>query len=404
MSYIGILTAFVGLVLSVLLIQEYFGNAGSLANSLCSAAGDGSGCKKVAESAYSGFSIPLLGKIPVALFGFTFYGFIGYLFFMISRVDDDNERLSYIGFGTFLSTVALFIDLILLYVSVGIIGAVCPLCAITYGVSLVLLLLFFIQYQKEKRNESLMTYFTRGLKMNILNFLIVSLAFFACGLGIGQFSQGTNKESIASGDANEEEIKLAIQAYKSAPVVNISTDKASMLGDPNARITIVKYADYNCGHCMHASKILKRMLSEFSGIIKVYYKNFPLDGNCNRLVQRKSPNGSSCIAASASICANKQSKFLEMYTGLYGVNESGGYHTAATTMEIAKSIKLDIPSFQTCLNSAEVREQINREVDEAEKLNIQSTPSLYINNKPLTPGTPDPNFLRELIKELMKQS
>ena len=60
--------------------------------------------------------------------------------------------------------------------------------------------------------------------------------------------------------------------------------------------------------------------------------------------------------------------------------------------------------FRQCMNSQKILKQINQEVDGAEKVNIQSTPSLFINGKALQPGTPDPVYLRKLLKHLVDKA
>ena len=60
---------------------------------------------------------------------------------------------------------------------------------------------------------------------------------------------------------------------------------------------------------------------------------------------------------------------------------------------------------QTCMGSTEIQNFIFSGSKEGEVLNIQSTPSLYINNKTQGPRNPNPNFLkvphRTFIKEII---
>jgi protein-disulfide isomerase len=246
--------------------------------------------------------------------------------------------------------------------------------------------------------------FMKTFIKNFINYTIIVLGFFACGMGIGQISQSGNTK-ITDNDPFKLEIESAIKAYKSADSIDIDLKNVPMLGDENAKITIVKFADFNCGHCMYASHTLRTILAEFTGLVKVYYKNFPLDGNCNPAVQRKTTHGSSCVAAAAALCGNEQAKFYEVYTGLYNDTEKGLMHTPATVLEIAKRSGLNIDKFNTCMASSKVRDQIYAEsVEGDQKLKIQSTPSLYINNKPIAPGNPNIEFLRALIKDLINEN
>jgi protein-disulfide isomerase len=66
---------------------------------------------------------------------------------------------------------------------------------------------------------------------------------------------------------------------------------------------------------------------------------------------------------------------------------------------LAEKLSLKLDQFKTCMSSNDVKDFINREVKEGDVLKIQSTPSLFVNNKPLDPGTPNANFLMALIRE-----
>ncbi|PJZ56426.1 thioredoxin domain-containing protein [Leptospira barantonii] len=398
---ISIVLSALGLILSFLLIQKYYGDPSSIGESLCNALSESGSCDKVSESAYSAIrNVPGLGDLPIALFGFVFYGFIGFLFVQSEIKKETAEKNLRLAF--YVLVLGLAADLGLFFISVGVIKALCGLCAATYVVTIALIAVNFIDF-KSLSDKSIKAV-QSSLNGQVLNLLIVVLSFFVLGLYGGRISTGGAR--LVSGAANgEKSIPEQLKEFATTPTVQIDLKDVPVVGDPNAPITIVKYADFNCGHCMHTSKILKSFLSEYDGIIKVAYKNFPLDGNCNRLVGRKSPEASSCVAASAALCANQQNKFYPVYTGLYDDNEAGVMHTAVTVSRLAEKNGLKMDQFRSCMSSPKIRDQISREVDEADKLKINSTPTLFINNKPLPKsGTPDVDFLRQLINQLISQS
>lgn len=395
---ISIILSVLGLVFSFLLIQKYYGDPGSVGETLCNALSESGSCDKVSESAYSAIrNVPGLGDLPIALFGFLFYGFVGFLF-VLSEIKKESAEVN-LRLAFYVLLLGLIADLGLFLLSVGVIKALCGLCAATYVVTILLLAVNFTTF-KSISDKSIGTVLN-SLNGNIFNFIIVILFFFVLGLYGGKISTGGAR--LVSGAANgEKSIPEQLKEFGTTPTVSIDLKDAPVVGDPNAPITIVKYADFNCGHCMYTSKILKSFLSEYNGIIKVAYKNFPLDGNCNRLVGRKSPEASSCVAASAALCANQQKKFYPVYTGLYDDNEAGVMHTAVTVTRLAEKNGLNMDQFRSCMSSTKIRDQINREVDEAEKLRINSTPTLFINNKPLPKsGTPNVEFLHQLIRQLI---
>ncbi|EMO52930.1 thioredoxin domain-containing protein [Leptospira noguchii] len=395
---ISIILSVLGLIFSFLLIQKYYGDPGSVGETLCNALSESGSCDKVSESAYSAIrNVPGLGDLPIALFGFLFYGFVGFLF-ILSEIKKESAEAN-VRLAFYVLVLGLIADLGLFLLSVGVIKALCGLCAATYLVTIALLAVNFTTF-KSIPDKSIGTVLN-SLNGNIFNLIIVILFFFVLGLYGGKISTGGAR--LVSGAANgEKSIPEQLKEFGTTPTVSIDLKDAPVVGDPNAPITIVKYADFNCGHCMHTSKILKSFLSEYNGIIKVAYKNFPLDGNCNRLVGRKSPEASSCVAASAALCANQQKKFYPVYTGLYDDNEAGVMHTAVTVTRLAEKNGLNMDQFRSCMSSTKIRDQINREVDEAEKLKINSTPTLFINNKPLPKsGTPNVEFLHQLIRQLI---
>lgn len=407
-NFIGIVVTIVGLSLCIALIQEFFGSAGAFVESLCSTTGDGDSCSKVAKSAWSGFrGLPVLGDVPVAHLGFTFYGFCGYLFFSILRADEEEKK----GFVNLLFAVSLLgivIDVILLIISISLIGTVCILCALTYVVTISIFVLAYLQAKSYSGEEGIMSQVKltagKNIATHVLNYTIIVLLFYACGIGVARFSTPNNSQSAGSiTETSKPALEMKIKEFEKRPAVKIDLSQAPMVGSPNAKVTIVKYADFNCGHCMHTSHIITQLLADFPNDIKVYYKNFPLDGTCNPLVQRKDPSASSCIAASAALCANKQGKFKEVYSGLYTDNENGVRHTITSVKDIANKAGANMQQLQSCMGSNEIQNFILAEVKEGEVLNIQSTPSLYINNKPLDPGTPNPNFLKALVEHLLKK-
>ncbi|MBK6605171.1 MAG: thioredoxin domain-containing protein [Leptospiraceae bacterium] len=406
-NLMGVIVAIVGLSLCIALIQEFFGSAGAFVESLCSTTGDGDSCSKVAKSAWSGFrGLPVLGDVPVAHIGFTFYGFCGFLFFAILRADEEEKK----GFVNLLFAVSLLgivIDVILLIISVSQIGTVCVLCALTYVVTIGIFVLAYLQAKSYSGEEGIMSQVKltvgKNIATNFLNYTIVVLLFFAGGIACARLSTPNKTSNEPDPESNKIYLQTKIEAFEKRPAVKIDLSQSPGVGSPNAKITIVKYADFNCGHCMHTSHIISQLLADFPNDIKVYYKNFPLDGTCNPLVQRKDPSASSCIAASAALCANKQGKFKEVYTGLYADNENGVRHTISSVKEIANKAGANMQQLQACMGSTEIQNFILAEVKEGEVLNIQSTPSLYINNKALDPGTPNPNFLKALVEHLLKK-
>ncbi|MGV3667797.1 MAG: thioredoxin domain-containing protein [Leptospira bouyouniensis] len=400
----GLVVGVLGLLFSFLLAVEYFGiGTDNVAGAACSALGGGDSCLKVAESSYSAIpGIPFLGNVPIALLGFGFYGLVVYVFYLISKSSSSDEVSKLISLLFPVLALGLFFDLILFGISVGIIGTICQLCFITYIVTITLLVILYLLWKTEGKPK---LDIPSSIKDGYATFGLVFFFSFSVGFASSKmWVKGESSNTLAtSRGMDSKEIQTKIDAFFLEPTLGIKTQGSPSIGKKDAPITIVKYADYNCGHCLHTSHILHTVLSEYDGMVKVVYKNFPLDGSCNRLMQQPRPGATSCIAAMAAICADKQGKFEPMYRGLYDNLEKGVAHSGASVVNLGNLIGLNVNSLKTCMASKEAQNQLNAEIDEAEKLNIQSTPSLYINDRKIESGTPNPVFLKTLLEQIIQK-
>lgn len=393
-----------GLILSFLLAIEYFAlGTTNIASSACSALGGGDGCSKVAESKYSAIpNLPLLGNVPIALFGFGFYGLLSYLSFLIFKTEDENSIQKISSVLLVLALAGLLVDIFLFSISIFIIKTICQLCFLTYLVTigfLVVLVLIRKQYNIKKFDLENVAK-ELGATLAVVYFFSFSFGYAASKMTVS--GSGSQNLSTSRGMDNSE-IAKKIEEYEKGPDLGLTANGSASIGKSDAPITIVKYADFNCGHCLHTSHILHTVLAEYDGMVRVIYKNFPLDGSCNRLISQPRPGASSCIAAIAAICADKQGKFEPMYRGLYDNTEKGVGHTASTVLNLANQLSLNSSQLKSCMGSKEAQNQLSAEIEEAAKLDIQSTPSLFINGKRIDAGTPNPEFLKALLEKLIQK-
>ena len=49
-----------------------------------------------------------------------------------------------------------------------------------------------------------------------------------------------------------------------------------VLGDPLAPVTVVEYGDYECPYCAAAAPVLRRLVEESDGQVRLVFRNFPL--------------------------------------------------------------------------------------------------------------------------------
>ncbi len=145
----------------------------------------------------------------------------------------------------------------------------------------------------------------------------------------------------------------------------------SILGDPNAKITIVEFGDYQCTFCYKFHQDTMKKIDEnyiSSGKVNFVYRDFPLNGEASK------------IAAEASYCAQKQDKFWQYHDMIFDNwnGENTGWVTGTALLEFAKYSELDIEKFNTCMNNSEFKEKVLKNEQFAREINIDATPSFLI--------------------------
>ena len=103
-------------------------------------------------------------------------------------------------------------------------------------------------------------------------------------------------------------------------------------------------------------------------------------------------------ASLASMAAAKQGKFWEMHDGLFA---NYSQLSDAKIDEIAKNIGLDLVKFKEDLNDPQIRQLIDRDMQEAQQNGVRGTPTIFINGRLLRKRSPE-GFQEAIDKELSR--
>jgi protein-disulfide isomerase len=144
-------------------------------------------------------------------------------------------------------------------------------------------------------------------------------------------------------------------------------------GPANARVTVVEYADFQCPTCRGLYGILKAVQPQFPQV-KFVYKDFPLE----------QIHPWSMTAASAGRCAylQKPEAFWVLHDRIYDNQEIISATTVWQTMlDYARDAALDVDSFRACMSLPETKAAVQQSVDEAIKLKIANTPTVFVNGR-----------------------
>ena len=80
-----------------------------------------------------------------------------------------------------------------------------------------------------------------------------------------------------------------------------------VLGNPDAPVTVLEYADFECPYCAAAAPVLKQLVEESDGRVRLVFRHFPLAGN----------HPHALTAALAAEAAGAQGAFWPMHDLLF---------------------------------------------------------------------------------------
>lgn len=174
-------------------------------------------------------------------------------------------------------------------------------------------------------------------------------------------------------------------------------EEARSLGPANAKVVVAEYSDFQCPFCRVASEVLHQLAEELSPQVRVVYKFFPLDRECNEYLPRR-VHLNACAAAEAAYCASVQGKFWTYHDYLFTSQQE---LSDSRLLEIAQAAQLDVARFNACRRDRRTKEEIGKDVREGNRAGVTGTPSIYINGRPYS-GPMTLSALKDTIALLPK--
>lgn len=144
-------------------------------------------------------------------------------------------------------------------------------------------------------------------------------------------------------------------------------------GPADAKVAIVEYLDFECEACGAFYPITTQIKEEYKDSVRLVVRYFPLPGHKN-----------SRTAAYTVEAAGKQGKFWEMYNILFTKQSEWSEQQIADQdifEKYAVEAGLDIEQWKADVKNPEVKRRVDDSYKEAVSLNLQGTPSFFLNGK-----------------------
>jgi protein-disulfide isomerase len=143
-------------------------------------------------------------------------------------------------------------------------------------------------------------------------------------------------------------------------------------GNPNAKLVLVEFGDYECPACQrHALTTQPVLDKQFvdTGEVMWVVKHFPLG------MHSHAP-----AAAAAAECAGDQGKFWPMHHALFERMEqwAAANDTDAALVKIAANMGLESKRFTVCLQSRKTLERVLRDIYDGQAIGIRNMPTFIL--------------------------
>ena len=157
---------------------------------------------------------------------------------------------------------------------------------------------------------------------------------------------------------------------------NLSTfvrEYSQTLGNADAKVLLVEFMDPACETCAAFSPIVKQMMADNPGKIKLVLRYAPFHDGADYFVK--------ILEA-----AKNQGKYWETLKVMFDSQSVWASHHNPQPQKIWQFLPkagLDIDRIKQDMNDPEIAKRIEQDIADAKTLNVRKTPGFFVNGKPL---------------------
>ena len=148
-------------------------------------------------------------------------------------------------------------------------------------------------------------------------------------------------------------------------LVSVSTSSAYIRGNPEAKVMLVEFSDFQCPFCERVQPTLARLRQIYEGRVGFAYRHFPLPFHTE-----------ADEAALAVECARDQGRF-EPYHDLLFKNRTQQYLPDLKRYAVAAEVS-DQASFERCLTTRKYEQRLNADINDGMAIGVSGTPTFVV--------------------------
>lgn len=340
------------------------------------------------DVAYASSEAKLAG-VPVSWFGFVFYVWTLLLALWVLYKKTHEETIA--SFGWLLGFLGVLFSIYKAYISIAVLDVLCLICSAMYLVNLMI----FVGWDGALK-VGLIRFSRLNFRPKFISLGLSTLVLFGLGwLLINNYQDQFIRE--AKLPVSTEEIvafHFRQSQYQFEPAA-----ETPVWGNPNAKVTVIEFSDFQCPFCKHAAFHIKPVLSEFKDKVRFYFYNYPLDSSCNPQIQG-GMHDKACMAAYAATCAAQFGDFWNYHDELFRNQKT---LSRELLLKLAKQKGWDVAKFEACMDAPATKTKVEKEIEAGNKIYVTGTPTVLVNNRRVKYWT-DPDVFRAIIREEIQRA
>ena len=164
-------------------------------------------------------------------------------------------------------------------------------------------------------------------------------------------------------EEQQREKQKQFEQFKAEPEKFIAESPIS--SEVSNKVILFEFSDFQCPYCASVHKTLSKFIDKHGDRVVLVYKHYPLE-----IIHPEAVS-----AAKATWAAAQQNKFWEYHDMLFKRQKRLGEPFFKAT---AQRLHLDLDKFNRDRNSAEAEAAIEKDIQLANQLGIESTPSFVM--------------------------
>ena len=180
------------------------------------------------------------------------------------------------------------------------------------------------------------------------------------------------------------------KAQGTAPTENLVRFSSPTMGPADAKVHIVEFLDPACETCATFYPIVKAMLAEYKGKVRLSVRHLALHKNSDFVLR-------------ALEASRKQGKYWETLGALFATQSTWAVNHVVQppqVLAVLGKLGLDMPRLQTDMAAPAIGQLIAQDLADAKALKVTQTPEYFVNGKRLDKFGEEQ--LRKLVADQVK--